>query len=182
MLIRRVSCRDELAFTEFYRLTCPILRPFVARILKDQSAAEEILQDVYVYVWQNTQAFSASRGTPVAWLYMIARSRALDSLRRSRRCTCAVELDAPESKSRELAVGGQVPDVWSHARIRQSTVLLPAAQRRILELAFTEGYTHTEIAEVTGLPLGTVKTWIRSSLMQLRGSLTTESGNLPLAA
>jgi len=133
-------------------------------VLGDTGAAEDILQEVFLQLWRSPDMFDASRGSMPGWLAVIARNRAIDSLRKRR----------PETDITEVVVSVE-PDLagkaeWSRAadKIRGTLGGMPAPQRSALEMAFFEGLTHTEIAEKTGEPLGTVKTRIRAGLMTLR--------------
>ena len=171
LLLRRIEYQDEAAFSEFHGVTSPLLKAFLTRMLKHAWNCEEVMQDVYLYVWQNAAAYSPVRGTPLTWLYTLGRSRALDSWRKNKRSSANVEFDDYISGNAAFVVRGEIADVWSHDRIRESVALLPPARKQILDLAFAEGYTHSEIAAATGLPLGTVKTWIRSALGQIKGMM-----------
>ncbi len=137
------------------------------RVLADAGAAEDVLQEVFMQLWRNPAAFDSKRGNLGAWLAVIARNRAIDVLRKRR----------PETDIDDIIVSVE-PDIASEAersrlvtRIRAALGGMPAAQRNALEMAFFEGLSHTEIAEKTGDPLGTVKTRIRGGLLALRKAL-----------
>ncbi len=134
------------------------------RVLRDVPAAEDVLQEIFMQVWRNPGSFLATKGSLGGWLAVVARNRSIDSLRR-RRPTDQVEEIALAS-SFNLAEEAERNNLMERARA--AIVHLPAEQRKTLELAFFDGLTHTEIAEVTGDPLGTVKTRIRSALLTLR--------------
>ena len=134
------------------------------RVLADTGAAEDVLQDVFMQLWRNPGAFDASRGNLAPWLAVIARNRAIDALRRRQ----------PETDIEDVIVSVE-PDMAGDAersrtmeKVRGALGSMPAPQRSALEMAYFEGLTHTEIAEKTGEPLGTVKTRIRAGLMALR--------------
>jgi RNA polymerase sigma-70 factor (ECF subfamily) len=134
------------------------------RVLSDGSAAEDILQDVFMQLWRNPQAFNASRGSLATWLAVIARNRAIDQLRKKR----------PEVEAAETVISVD-PELESAAdrsqaieKVRAVLAGMPREQRAALEMAFFEGLTHVEIAGKTGQPLGTVKTRIRSGLLAVR--------------
>ncbi len=134
------------------------------RVLADTGAAEDVLQEVFMQLWRNPGAFDASRGNLAPWLAVIARNRAIDSLRRRQ----------PETDIEDVIVSVE-PDMAGDAersrameKVRSALGSMPAPQRSALEMAYFEGLTHTEIAEKTGEPLGTVKTRIRAGLMALR--------------
>jgi len=134
------------------------------RVLSDGSAAEDILQDVFIQLWRNAQAFNASRGSLAAWLVVIARNRAIDKLRKKRpeeeaaETVIAVDTDLENAAERNEAI----------EKVRTVLAGMPAEQRAALEMAFFEGLTHVEIAGKTGQPLGTIKTRIRSGLSAVR--------------
>ena len=134
------------------------------RVLADTGAAEDVLQEVFLQLWRNPTAFDVNRGSLGAWLAVITRNRAIDSLRKRR----------PESDIEDVNVSVQ-PDLAVEAdrgraleKVRGVLGSMPTAQRNALEMAFFEGLTHTEIAGKTGEPLGTIKTRIRSGLLAIR--------------
>jgi RNA polymerase sigma-70 factor (ECF subfamily) len=134
------------------------------RVLGDTGAAEDVLQEVFLQLWRNPSAFDAGRGNLGPWLAVIARNRAIDSLRKRR----------PETDFEDVVVS-VTPDMASEAeksrvlsKVRSALGEMPASQRTALEMAYFEGLTHTEIAAKTGEPLGTVKTRIRAGLLALR--------------
>jgi RNA polymerase sigma-70 factor, ECF subfamily len=134
------------------------------RVLGDTGTAEDILQEIFMQLWRNPGAFDAARGSLGAWLAVIARNRAIDLLRKRRPETditnvvVSVEPDLADMTERGRAV----------EKIRRALGEVPAPQRSALEMAFFEGLTHSEIANRTGEPLGTIKTRIRAGLMTLR--------------
>jgi len=164
MLVSAIRSGDEQAMAQLYDRYSPIIYSVALRVLGDTGAAEDILQEVFLQLWRSPDMFDASRGSMPGWLAVIARNRAIDSLRKRR----------PETDITEVVVSVE-PDLagkaeWSRAadKIRGALGGMPAPQRSALEMAFFEGLTHTEIVEKTGEPLGTVKTRIRAGLMTLR--------------
>lgn len=145
------------------------------RVVRDPADAEEVTQDVFSQAWRTARTYDDGRGQVAAWLLMIARARALDSLRRrSRRL--------PPGDGEEAAIPDASPSVEYKVATEQQLVLargvlqqLPAEQRHALELAYYEGMTHAEIAQQTATPLGTVKTRIRSALSSLRLALSGQA-------
>ena len=141
-----------------------IVYSIALRVLGDTGAAEDVLQEVFLQLWRNPGVFDSSRGNMAAWLAVIARNRAIDSLRKRRPeadiadVVVSVEPDLAEDTERARAM----------EKIRSVLGDMPAAQRSALEMAYFEGLTHTEIAARTGEPLGTVKTRIRAGLLSLR--------------
>jgi RNA polymerase sigma-70 factor (ECF subfamily) len=134
------------------------------RVLSDGSAAEDILQDVFIQLWRNPQSFNASRGSLAAWLAVIARNRSIDQLRKRRPEVEAAETVASVDPNLESAAERN----QAIEKVRAVLAGMSAEQRAALEMAFFEGLTHVEIAGKTGQPLGTVKTRIRSGLLAVR--------------
>lgn len=137
------------------------------RVLSDSSEAEDVMQETFIQVWKNPGAFVPGRGSLGGWLVVVARNRAIDKLRR-RRPTEPVELfTLPSSTNleRESEHGVLLE------KIQTAMAELPDEQRSVVDLAFFEGLSHSEIAEKTGTPLGTVKTRIRLALIGIRKGL-----------
>ena len=169
-LVERVKRRDAEALALLYDRHAGRLMGLAQRILGDTGEAEEVLQEVFLYVWNAAAAFDPARGPVLAWLLVATRSRSIDRLRSRRpgKSGGAVGLvEAPETASREDVEADAAGREWE-ARCRAAIGELPEEQRRALELAYFEGLTHQEIAERTGTPLGTVKTRVRLGLMKLR--------------
>ncbi len=168
-LVRAVRAGDESAMAALYDRYSPIVYSVALRVLKDTSAAEDVLQDIFMQLWRNPAAFDSSRGNMAAWLAVISRNRAIDSLRRRR----------PESDIEDVVISVQ-PDLALDAeraramdKVRGTLQGMPAAQRSALEMAYFDGLSHSEIAEKTGEPLGTIKTRIRTGLLVLRKAFAT---------
>ena len=141
-----------------------IVYSIALRVLGDTGAAEDVLQEVFLQLWRNPGVFDSSRGNMAAWLAVIARNRAIDSLRKRRRETDIADVVV----SVEPDLAGDTERARAMEKIRGVLGDMPAAQRSALEMAYFEGLTHTEIAARTGEPLGTVKTRIRAGLLSLR--------------
>jgi RNA polymerase sigma-70 factor, ECF subfamily len=163
-LISRIRNGDETAMSELYDRYSGIVYGIALRVLGDTSAAEDVLQEVFLQLWRNPHAFDSGRGRLPAWLAVIARNRAIDHLRKR----------PPEDDIEGLAVSTGVNLENAAAqheavdKVRGILAKLPSEQRRVLEMAFFQGMTHTEIAGKTGEPLGTIKTRIRTGLLALR--------------
>jgi len=159
----------EQAMTQLYDRYSSIVYSVALRVLGDTTAAEDVLQEVFMQLWRKPEAFDANRGSLAAWLAVIARHRAIDVLRKRKPETdlgeimVALDLDVEEEAGRRMAI----------EKIRKALAVMPAEQRKAVELAFFEGLTHTEVAAKNGEPLGTVKTRIRSALMALRRVMTS---------
>jgi RNA polymerase sigma-70 factor, ECF subfamily len=164
MLVSAIRSGDEQAMAQIYERYSPIVYAVALRVLGDTATAEDILQEVFMQLWRTPEVFNASRGSLPAWLAVIARNRAIDSLRKRR----------PETDVTDIIVAVE-PDLvsgaeWNRAleKIRRLLGGMTSPQRSALEMAFFEGLTHTEIAARTGEPLGTIKTRIRAGLVSLR--------------
>ncbi len=167
MLMARIRTGDEDALAALHDRYAAVVYSVALRVLGETTQAEDILQDIFIQLWRNPQRFDASRGSLGAWLAVIARHRAIDQLRRRRPesdiedVVISVDTRLEQSTDRSMAI----------AKIRAAVERLPVEQRQPLELAFFQGLTHSEIADKTGEPLGTIKTRIRSALLALRKAL-----------
>lgn len=172
-LVERIAQRDENSLAALFDGTHRAVYAAALRILGNAEDAEEVTLDVYNQVWRTARSFEAGRGTVMAWLLTLARTRSLDKLRsRAVRMRRVEELKA----GFDAAAGGADPEQQSACSEQRSIVQaalgrLPAEQRQALELAFFSGLSHAELAEALGEPLGTVKTRIRLGMMKLRDYL-----------
>ena len=171
-MIRGVAEGDNQALASLYDATSRTVYGLLLRILSDPSSAEEVLLDVYAQVWRQAKNYSPERGKPLAWLTTIARSRAIDRLRRGRQ---EHQLTVPLEEASSAARGESVEDVVLAgevgAVVRAALDALAPEQREVIELAYYGGMSHSEIAAARGLPLGTVKTRTRLGMMRLREAL-----------
>jgi len=166
-LLRRLTGGDAAALGEFYDRYAGLVNGLALRILRNPAEAEDVVQEVFVQVWRQAERFDPARGSPEAWLCTIARTRALDRLRRR-----ASRREDPA----DAAPGASAPPRTEEAlAVRKALEGLSADQRHALELAYYEGLTHTEIAARLGEPLGTVKTRIRTAMIRLRDVLGSAS-------
>ena len=164
MLVSAIRSGDEQAMAQLYERYSSIVYSVALRVLGDTGAAEDILQEVFMQLWRSPEVFDATRGSLPGWLAVITRNRAIDSLRKRR-----PEADiANVIVSIEPDLAGAAQSTRMLEKIRGTLGGMPASQRSALEMAFFDGLTHTEIAEKTGEPLGTIKTRIRSGLLTLR--------------
>jgi RNA polymerase sigma-70 factor (ECF subfamily) len=177
-LIRRIVGRDETAVAELYDRHSRAVYSVIMRVLRSPSDAEDVLQEVFVRVWTRADTYDSRLGSPVAWLLRIARNRAIDRLRSKR---SRGDLDTPTADAEQLdtvAVAGPATDPSMFAEgaatadaVGSALASLPGPQRVLIEAAFFDGYTHQELAARFGVPLGTVKTRIRTGLAAMRGRL-----------
>jgi RNA polymerase sigma-70 factor (ECF subfamily) len=170
-LLRRVGSGDEPALGDLQQQTRTWLACSIRRIVKDPWHGQEVLQDVYTYVWRHAAQYRDDRGTPSAWLHMLARSRALDRRRMALRDKEDVEFNEQERHTVPAASSHELTGDWRGFEVQTGLRELPADQRRLLLMAFFDGFSHTEIAARTGAPLGTVKTKIRRALITMRETL-----------
>jgi RNA polymerase sigma-70 factor (ECF subfamily) len=144
----------------------------IYRIVRDTGIAEDLVQETFLRVWNRAQAFDAARGALGSWLLAVARNRAIDYTRStSGRMRNALELDETEHPSAFVDMEKEVLNSDKARRVRQAMEKLNANQRSVIELAYFEGLSQTEMAERMGQPLGTVKTWVRMALRALRDEL-----------
>lgn len=177
-LVRRLKARDERALSRLYDLLAPWVLGLAWRILQDEDEAEEVMGDVFTQVWRRVDQHDASRGPLVPWILSIARNRALDLLRRRRRWWRKADrwerAQAAESRDPEPASArheAAVPGWPLHREVHAALAALPSEQRQVVLLAYFEGLTHSEIAQRTGQPLGTVKTRLRLAHQKLADAL-----------
>lgn len=174
-LLARVAKGDQQAFSQLYDQSSTLLYTMALRILGHRDEAAELLQEVYLEVWRKVARYDVGRGTPVAWLITLTRSRAIDRLRsRGVRAQVGESFDSPSAA--QVADKSPGPfESQADQEVRQliTTALgsLPPAQQQAIELAYYEGLTHMEIAARLNQPLGTVKTRIKLGLSKLRESL-----------
>jgi RNA polymerase sigma-70 factor, ECF subfamily len=172
-LIRRIAAGNEGAMTELHRVTRCRVYSFVRQFVANPWNAEEVVQDVYRHIWGHASDYSRSRGELGSWLYVIARSRAMDNLRKHRKAPFTVALADVLYRSTACDPESDYRQKWRHHAVHRAVAELPGAQQELIRLAFFEGRSHTEVAKHTQLPLGTVKTRIRTALIAMRHVLTT---------
>lgn len=169
-LIARIVQRDETALEALYDRYASMLSSVLNRILRDTQAAEEILQDVFYQLWNKATQFDASRGSLPGWLMVIARNRAISRLRRHEPASTAEELEANDI-AMPINLESSISQREILGRVKNVIEGLPKEQRAAVELAYFEGLTHSEIAERTREPLGTIKTRLRTALETLKRSV-----------
>lgn len=164
--MERLRARDPVAFEHLYDAYHRLVFGIALRMLSDTTMAEDLTQSVFLKIWSSPEAFRD--GNFSAWLARVTRNRALDVLR-SRAAHSASEIPA------DIPAEGNIDDIVfskiDSQRVRSALAALPDEQRSPIEMGFFGGITHEEIARRTGIPLGTVKTRIRTGLRRLRGDL-----------
>lgn len=184
-LLGRVVERDERAFAALYDATAPRVQGFVRRIVRNPALAEEVVEDAYWQVWRQAPRYECGRGRVLTWLLAIARSRAIDALRRDERHAHEdwAEDDGPVAIVDDGAAADELIDASRGAlRVHDALGRLDARSRQLVALAFLRGLTHEEIASQTALPLGTVKSLIRRALLELRKLLGSAEISQAVAA
>jgi len=179
-VFERIAARDHAALADLYDRHARLLFSVALRILRDRGDAEDVLQDVFVRVWNRVDSYDSALGAPLAWLVRITRNRAIDRVRaRAARPPLA---DAPPGPASPLAAadGADPEQQASQAEVGRALggalATLPPEQRVLIERAFFDGLTHSELADSLRLPLGTVKTRIRSGVQALRAALDRVGG------
>jgi RNA polymerase sigma-70 factor, ECF subfamily len=168
-MVSGLKAGDHGAMADLYDRYSSVVYAVALRVLGDTGAAEDVLQEVFLQLWRNPSAFDAARGSLASWLAVITRNRAIDSLRKRRPAT-DIE-DVVLSVAPDLAA--EADRARAAEKVRGLMGTMPAGQRGALEMAYWEGMSHSEIADKTGEPLGTVKTRIRAGLIALRKAFQT---------
>ena len=175
----RVAAGDQLAMASLYQTSSRVVYGLLLRILNEHGLAEEVLLDVYMQVWRQAGSYDEGRGSPMAWMLTIARSRAIDRLRSGRQELLLREsFEALEENARsetDVEEAAEIAEV--QGRVRDALETLPAEQREVIELAYYSGLSHSEIALQLEQPLGTVKTRTRLGMMKLRDLLQPGEAN-----
>jgi RNA polymerase sigma-70 factor (ECF subfamily) len=175
LLVRRVANGDADALEALYDVHTPLLYSVAMRIVRSEADAEDVVQQSWVGAWTGARGFDPSRGTVVVWLLAIVRGVALD-LCRARASRRRAEAAAPPPARIPADPGTGAADTQIHQRVKLALQRLDPQQRQVLESAYFEGLTQSEIAERLETPLGTVKTWARRGLLRLRDLLPQEGG------
>ena len=173
-LLQRIRARDQSALGELYDRTSGQVYATALNMLRDPDDAEEVVGDIYQQVWEKAETYDASRGRVIAWLLTQAWTRAIDRLRRDRKHTRTLHLDATDMASvqDETMTSARLIDALdAETAVARAFDRLSVAQREMVALAFYEDLSHPEIAERTGVAIGTVKSHIRRGLAALRRAL-----------
>jgi RNA polymerase sigma-70 factor (ECF subfamily) len=177
-LLMRIAQRDQTALSLLYDRYARIIYSLAFRSLRSVEESEEVVLDVFAQVWRIAERYDPQKGRADTWLFTLARSRLLDRLRKVKRSgsSITVSMDAEEIQPQAADV-----DIFENVvvRERRSQVIaalktLPNEQKQVLELAYYQGMTQSEIAAQTGLPLGTIKTRIRLGLSKLKSALSSQ--------
>lgn len=164
---------DELALTALYEATLSRVYGIVLRVVRRPALADEVVEDTYFQVWRQAARFDPVRGRALTWLLGMARSRAIDAIRREARFQHdSLDVDsAPDIEDHKPAADDLLDAAREHADLHRALMLLNAQPRQLVAMAFFKGLSHEEIASQTSLPLGTVKSQIRRALLTLQQAL-----------
>ena len=169
-LIERIAEGERPAFEELYRRYARAVLGLALRRLGDRGRAEDATQEVFVAIWRSARTFDPSRGNGAPWLYAVARNAITDGIRRAPEPTAELQ----EGPSGEPDPSTRAEDSWVAWRVHRALEVLPEKERAVIEVAYWRGLSQSEIAELLGIPLGTVKTRTRSALARLADELEGE--------
>jgi RNA polymerase sigma-70 factor, ECF subfamily len=170
-LAARIAAGDEAALRSAYERYAGRALALALRIVRSRAEAEDVVQDTFLEVWRRASEYDGSRGELSAWIMSMARSRSIDRVRRARVRTRYVENADPQELPLPATPDDQASAQQDGAKVRGVLQTLPPEQRSALELAYFDGLTQQQIAERTGIPLGTVKTRLRLALEKLSSQL-----------
>ena len=173
VLLSRVSLRDRTAFSRLYQQTAPKLLGVILRLLKDRAESEDALQNVFVKIWQRADRFRPDEGRAETWLAAIARNQAIDMLRARKPQASAID-EAYDLASHEPGLQRAAVDRSEGGRIEKCLRRLNPDKADAVKRAYVEGLSYQELAEFYNIPLNTMRTWLRRSLLKLRECLGHE--------
>jgi RNA polymerase sigma-70 factor (ECF subfamily) len=172
-LAERLKRREPAAMAQLYDSYGKLVFSLIYRIVRDVGVAEDLVQETFLRVWNRAQGFDAARGALGPWLLAVARNRAIDYIRSSggKMARGSLDLEYAEQPSTFVNFESDLLTRDREMRVRKAVDRLNENQRHVIELAYFEGLSQSEMAERMGQPLGTVKTWVRSALKNLREEL-----------
>ncbi len=168
-LVARVSRGDKAGFSELYRRTAPKLNGIIRRILQQDEAAGEALQETYVRIWQKASSFDPAIASPIAWMATIARNQAIDLQRRSAERISRQSVSDDVLLTMAADSGSAEESGLAYVRLRRCLDSLPADRRLLVVLAYCHGYSREELAERDKRPVATIKSMLRRSLDDAQG-------------
>jgi RNA polymerase sigma-70 factor (ECF subfamily) len=172
-LLLRLQRREPDALGELYDRYGRLVYSLILRVVRDSGTAEDLVQETFIRVWNRAQSFDAKKGSIAPWLLAVARNRAIDYLRSAQARHDPVELNQMDHPSLYSEMEADLLNRDSARRIQTAMRKLPEPQRKVIELAYFEGLSQSEMADRMGQPLGTIKTWVRAALRVLREELGT---------
>ncbi len=170
-LVARMQRRDPNALAELYDRYGRLTFSLILRVVRDTGVAEDLVQETFLRVWNRVHGFDAQKGSIGPWLLAVARNRAIDYLRSASGRERNVEFDETDHPAMYCDMEKDILHSDKARRVKSAVEKLAPNQRLVIELAYFEGLSQTEMAERMGQPLGTVKTWVRSALKNLRDEL-----------
>ncbi|MCW2849757.1 MAG: sigK [Marmoricola sp.] len=171
-LLRLSGRGDEAAFAQLYDATCARAYGLAVRVVRDPSQAEEVAQEAFLEIWRTASRFDAAKGSAVSWILTLVHRKAVDRVRSAEASTRRDTTYHQSSQTVEHDSTAEAAQASMEARrVRQAMDSLTQVQREALELAYFKGYTHTEVAKMLDLPVGTAKTRIRDGLIRLRDTM-----------
>jgi len=167
ILVHRLVAGDLIAFNEIYRLYFHPVYSNAVKITRDPAVAEDILQEVFINIWRKIETYDQTKGRLFTWMLNIARNASIDTLRSKSYQNSQKNQELPDNVYKSVANQTILMNV-DNIGLKKVLEKLKAEHRVLVELAYFKGFTHEEISEMMGIPLGTVKTRIRNALLQLR--------------
>lgn len=179
-LLFQISNEAQNALSEFYDLTNGLVFGVATKMLSVREEAEELVMDIYTYVWENSDKYNPDRSAPITWLLLVTRSRCIDRIR-SKSKRFSTEFTRDEGFMARVKSSEKGPEQISDQAekrkiIKNALSSLSDNQRRTIELAYFQGYTQSEIAEELDSPLGTIKSWSRMGMMKLKDEIKKKDG------
>lgn len=176
VLLARVATGDQAAFGELYDQLAPRVLGLVKRVLHDHAQSEEVAQEIFLEIWQSATRFDSGKGTAVGWIMTMTHRRAVDRVRASQSSRDRdTKIGIRDFTSDYDNVSETVETRIEHERVEQAMLKLTELQRQAVSLAYYGGYSHSEVAELLSVPIGTVKTRVRDGMIRLRDELGVAS-------
>jgi len=170
-LLLRVAQEDRLAFSELYESTHRKLFGIVYRILKNQAVSEEVLQEVYLRIWEKAASFDASLASPITWMATIARNRTIDEVRRNTLPDSDEDVDFDLIADDSMAPDDFFTKSQDLLKLEACLGRLESPRAEMIKAAYLDGFSRQELADHFEQPLGTIKTWLHRSIKQLQGCM-----------
>jgi RNA polymerase sigma-70 factor (ECF subfamily) len=175
-LLRACATGDEAAFARLYDAVTPRVYGLVLRVVRDRAQSEEVAQEALLDIWRHSARFDPAQGSPTSWILTIAHRKAVDRVRSAQSASDREDAYGSRTQDRAFDETTEVVERRLDAqRVRRALDSLTETQRGAVELAYFGGYTHSEVASLLGIPLGTAKTRIRDGLIRLRDTLGVQS-------
>ncbi len=170
-LLRRVVIQDQSAFEQFYDRTVQNVYGLAMKITGETTTAEEVVGDVYLQAWEQANRFNESKGSVLAWLMMITRSRSLDARRKFIREQAVPWEEVEQIPESTEEIEALLMQMDQYTEVHKALTEVGSVQRQLIALNFFRGYSHQELSDFTGIPLGTVKSHLNRAMKLMRKSL-----------